>query len=52
MIPGAWRADDVLEDVVMSTARNLANAEGKRLRLYLKDYVNGIGSVSWQDSMA
>ena len=50
-IPGAWR-ETQLHDIAHVGGANQANREGKRLRLYLKDYYNSdVGKLPWQDKM-
>ena len=51
-IPGAWRNDRVLQDVIQAVGGNIANREGKRIRAYLKHYYNSeVGRLPWQDDM-
>ena len=50
-IPGAWRDGEVLRDVDQAVGGNVANREGKKVRVYLKHYYNNVGSVHWQQNM-
>ena len=50
VIPGAWRADANLLSLPHLRG-NTAYAAAKRQRETLCQYVNGPGSVSWQDRM-
>lgn len=49
-IPGAWRAECNLDDVDPLQG-NHNRMCAKRQREELCDYVNGVGSVPWQDRM-
>ncbi|XP_046559290.1 protein ALP1-like [Haliotis rubra] len=52
-IPGAWRADQQVEEIPQFQAPNRDNREGKVMRDYLKAYFNSeAGSVPWQERQA
>lgn len=51
VIPGAWRGNDVLQDVQFSQGGNTATREAKQMRVYLKQYYNQVGAVPWQNQM-
>ena len=53
IIPGAWRANQQIEEIPQALAPNRDNREGKIMRDYLKAYFNSeSGSVSWQERLA
>jgi hypothetical protein len=51
VIPGAWRADAVLEDVNAVRGPTRAAKEAKQQRVYLMHYLNTVGAVPWQRHM-
>jgi hypothetical protein len=51
LIPGAWRDDVVLQEVGAVKGPTRDAKEAKQQRVYLKHYVNNIGSVPWQRDM-
>nr|XP_054774507.1 putative nuclease HARBI1 [Lytechinus pictus] len=50
-ILGAWRNGEVLQEVEQVVGGNVANREGKKVRVYLKHYYNNVGTVQWQQNM-
>jgi hypothetical protein len=48
LVPGAWRDDRVLEEVHAVKGPTREAKVAKQQHLYLKHYVNNIGSVPWQ----
>jgi hypothetical protein len=52
IIPGAWRRGINMSDIDTVVAPNTGSLKAKKMRLYLKHYVNSpAGSVTWQNSM-
>ena len=51
VVPGAWRDDGVLQEVRNVRGASSETRDGKRLRVYLKNYYNNIGAVPWQGNM-
>lgn len=52
MEPGAWRDAAVMREVDLAGRGPRQTAEGKRQRMYLKNYYNSpAGSVPWQDAI-
>ena len=52
MVPGEWRrnTNNLLANIVQQSGnRNAAYARGVRDRL--KEYVNGVGKVPWQEGI-
>ena len=51
VIPGAWRDNEVLQDLHQARRGALATREARQQRVYLKNYYNRVGAVAWQDRM-
>jgi hypothetical protein len=52
IIPGEWRRGRNMSDIENVVAPNTGSLKAKKMRLYLKHYVNSAaGSVAWQNSM-
>ena len=52
LIPGEWRNSGEMQDLAAHLGRNRDNAEGKKVRDYMKNYFNSpVGSVPWQEKM-
>jgi hypothetical protein len=51
VIPGAWKDEDVLQEVEAVRWPTRAARAAKQQRVYLKHYVNTIGAVPWQREM-
>ena len=50
IIPGRWRTDQVLRDVLGVRASNTATKRGKQIREALKHYVNYVHKLPWQEN--
>ena len=52
LIPGTWRASDLMASIGKVKGATRASTKGKRQRVYLTAYFNSeAGSVPWQDDM-
>ena len=51
VVPGSWRSEAVMDDIMCSQGTNVATREGKLVRGYLKEYYSSVGAVPWQDRM-
>ena len=51
LAPGAWRTDTMMQEVNQPQGGNHDTKEAKARRIYLKHYLNNVGSVPWQGHM-